>query len=507
MRHYKHPQLTSYDALLEQGAQLAAAEREQLQAEVERGSGQDTACLFFTAGATGPAKAVVFTYAALIDRARAAAAIDELNDADVAMAYLPPAWIGQHLVGFAQPMVVGYCTCFPESAETMLTDMREVGPTYFLAPPRVLETLLTQVTIRMSDAGSVMRLIHRRFMALAGRVGGRILSGESVSLADRFAYVIANLLIFGPLRDVLGMSRLRTAYVAGEAAGVDLLMFFRSIGINLKQLYGSTETGFFVAMQRNGEIVPGSVGRAADGVELTFTAQREILVRSRGLFKEYYGAPEATNATRNEQGWVHTGDAGFLDSSGCLRIIDRIGDVGTLNDGTLFAPRPLENRVKFSHYIKEAIAFGNRRDAVCMLIDIDIAAVGNWADKQSISYTGHADLASRSEVYGLIAECIARVNAKLALEPSLATSQIHRFLILPRQLDADDGVLTRMRTVRRDVIAARYRALVEAMYEGRAAASFEPAFSGEDGRAVALTADLLIGDAKTFAAAHVGKAA
>jgi long-chain acyl-CoA synthetase len=328
-----------------------------------------------------------------------------------------------------------------------------------------------------------------------------------VSLADRVAYFVGNLLIFGPLRDVLGMSRLRTAYVAGEAAGVDLLMFFRSIGINLKQLYGSTETGFFVAMQRNGQIVPDSVGQAAEGVELSFTHQREVLVRSRGLFKEYHRAPEATTAARSAEGWVHTGDAGFLGNDGFLRIIDRIKDVGALNDGTLFAPRQLENRIKFSHYIKEAVAFGSERDRVCALIDIDIVAVGNWADKQSISYTGHADLASRGEVYGLISDCIARVNAKLALDPTLSNSQIHRFLILPRQLDADDGVLTRMRTMRRDVIAARYRALVDAMYDGRSTASFEPAFRDEHGREVALTADVPIGDVKTFAPAQVGKVA
>jgi long-chain acyl-CoA synthetase len=352
-----------------------------------------------------------------------------------------------------------------------------------------------------------MRLLQRRFMSLAERVGGRVLAGGSVSLLDRLGYAIGNLLIYGPLRDVLGMSRLRVAYTAGDAAGFDLLMFFRSIGINLKQLYGSTETGFFVAMQRDGHVVRDAVGPPAEGVELKVTAQREILVRSPGLFREYYGAPEATTQARNEAGWFRTGDAGYLGDDGHLRIIDRIKDVGELTDGTLYAPKPIENRIKFSHYIREAVAFGHGRDRVCVLVDIDLAAVGYWADKQSISYTGHADLASRHEVYGLISDCIGKVNAKLAREPDLARSQIHRFLILPRELDADDGLLTRMRTVRRDVIAQRYAALVEAMYAGLTVVRFDPNDRGDHGRAGEGAAEIPIGDARTFAAAEVKEVA
>jgi len=495
MRHYRQPQLVSYDTLLQQGRESAASQREFLQAEAARGTGQDVAFLFFTSGTTGPAKGVVLTHASLIDRARVAAAAEGLKDSDVAMAYLPPGWIGQALFSYVQPMVVGYCVCCPESSETMLADMREMGPTYFLAPPRVLEALLTQVAMRVEDAGGFNQALYRRCMALARRVGARILSGEPLPLGDRLAYWACDLLIYGPLRDVLGMSKVRVAYTAGDAIDPDLLMYFRAIGINLKQLYGSTETGFFVAMQRDGQVKADTVGPAAHGVELQFTAQREILVRSPGLFKEYHRDPETTTRARNADGWFHTGDAGYLGDDGHLRIIDRLANVGALNDGTLHAPKMLENKLKFLPCVKEAVAFGHGRDKVCVFVDIDGAVVGRWADKQNISYTGHADLASRDEVYEWVAGCIAQVNAALALEPALTQSQIHRFTILHKELDADDGVLTRTGKLRRSVIAERYGMLVDGMYEGRASVRLDD------------STELKIRDAKTVASAPARRAA
>ncbi len=473
MRHYEQPQLLAYEALLAQGRELVASQRERVQAEAMRGTGQDAAFLFFTSGTTGPAKGVILSHAALIDRARAVAATEGLRDTDVAMAYLPPGWIGQNLFSYVQPMVVGYCVCCPESSETMLADMREMGPTYFLAPPRVLEALLSQVTMRAEDSGGVNRALYERCMALARRVGPRILAGEAVSLGDRLAYRLGDLLIYGPLRDVLGMSRVRVAYTAGDAVEPDLLMFFRALGINLKQLYGSTETGFFVAMQLDGAVKSGTVGPALQGVELKFTAQREILVRSPGLFKAYHRDPHTTAQALNAEGWFHTGDAGYLGDDGHLRIIDRLKNVGALNDGTPHAPKPIENKLKFLPCIKEAVAFGDGRDMVCVLVDIDAAAVGRWADQRSLSYTGHADLASHDEVYDLVADGIAKLNAELASESTLARSQIHRFAILRKELDADDGVLTRTGKLRRNFIAEHYRAVVDAMYDGRSQVRFD----------------------------------
>jgi len=414
MRHYNRPELVSYDALLQQGRELAAAKSGFLQDEAARGSRQDAAFLFFTSGTTWPAKGVVLTHGALIDRAQVAAATESLKDTDVAMAYLPPGWIGQNLFSYIQPMVVGYCVCCPESSETMLADMREMGPTYFLATPRVLEALLTQVSMRMEDTGGFNQRLYRAGMAVAHRIE----AGRTVSLSERLITAACNFLIYGPLRDVLGMSNVRVAFTAGDAAAPALVTFFRALGINLKQLYGSTETGFFVAMQRDGQVKPDTVGPVADGVELKFTEQREILVRSPGLFKEYHRDPQKTAQARNADGWFHTGDAGYLGDDGHLRIIDRMKNIGALKDGSPFAPKLLENKLKFIPYIKEAVAFGDGRDKVCALIDIDMAAVGRWADKRSISYTGHADLASQDEVYGLIADCIVNVNADLAQDPA-----------------------------------------------------------------------------------------
>jgi long-chain acyl-CoA synthetase len=349
----------------------------------------------------------------------------------------------------------------------MLADMREMGPTYLLTTPRVLETLLKQVSLRMEEAGGFNRRLYRYCMVVAHRVNARTLAGEAVPIGDRLLSMLGDLVMGGPLRDALGMSRVRVAFTAGDAIDPDLLMFFRALGINLRQLYGSTETGFFVAMQRDGAVKPDAVGPPVDGVELQVTPQHEILVRSPGLFKEYHGDVERTAQAKTADGWFRTGDAGYLGEDGQLRIIDRMAYVGVLNDGTPYAPRLLENRLKFLSYIKDAVTFGDRRDMVCALIDIEMAAAGRWADKQNISYTGHADLASRDEVYALIADCIGKVNAQLALEPSLAQSQIHRFVILSTELNADDGVLTRTGKLRRDVIAERYRPLVEAMYGGQ----------------------------------------
>ena len=500
MRHYVQRELVSYDSLLEQGRQLAVEKHGLLRAEAARGSSEDPALLFFTSGTTGPAKGVVLTHAALIDRARVAASLGELKDTDVAMAYLPPGWIGQILFGYVQPMVVGYCICCPESSDTMLADMREMGPTYFLATPRVLETLAKQVLLRMEEAGGFNRRLYRLCMAIGRRVAARTLAGKRLSIGDKLASMASDLLIRGPLRDVLGMSRVRVAYTAGDAVDPDLLMFFRALGINLKQLYGSTETGFFVALQRDGAIKPDTVGSPVDGVELKITPQHEILVRSPGLFREYHGDAARTAQAISADGWFHTGDAGDLGPDGQLRIVDRMTDVGALKDGSPFAPRLLESKLKFVPYIREAVAFGDGRDTVCALIDIEMAATSRWADRQNISYTGHADLASRDEVYALIADCIAAMNAQLASNPALASSQIQRFLILDKELSADDGVLTRTGKLRREIIAARYRAVVDAMYDGRTEVRVETG-SGEQ------AAEVKIRDAKVVISAHTRRAA
>jgi long-chain acyl-CoA synthetase len=388
-----------------------------------------------------------------------------------------------------------------------MSDMREIGPTYYFAPPRVLEALLTQVSIRMEDAGPVSRYFYRYFMGVAQRVGGAILDGKPAGALDRLAYWIGDLCTYGPLRNVLGMSRVRVAYTAGEAIGPDLFKFYRSIGINLKQLYGSTETSVFVCIQPNGQVKADTVGPAVQGVELRFTPNRELVIRSPGLFKEYYKNPQATLEAKDAEGWFHTGDAGYFDADGHVKIIDRVKDVGQLADGTLFAPKYLENKLKFFPFIKEAVAFGQGSNEVCAFINIDMDAVANWAEKRNMPFSGYTDLASRDEVYDLIRDCVEKVNADLAAEPEIANSQIHRFLVLHKELDADDGELTRTRKVRRGAIAEKYQPLVDALYAGKDSVHIEAQVKYEDGRTGMLSADLKLRDAKTFPPAAARKAA
>jgi long-chain acyl-CoA synthetase len=498
LRHYVQPGLLPYEDVLRKGAELLAHAPTLVDDEIAQGKADDTAALFYTSGTTGKPKGVVQTYRALIDRSRACTEMEGLTADEDVLAYLPMAWIGQNIFSYAQALVTGYTVNCPESPATVTNDMREIGPTYYFAPPRVFEGLLTQVMIRMDDAGWIKRTMFKYFMDVARRVGGRILDRKPVSLLDRVLYFIGDLLVYGPLRNMLGMSRVKVAYTAGEAIGPDLFSFYRSIGINLKQLYGSTETSVFVCVQPNGQVKPDTVGPPVAGVQLKIRDNGEILIKSPGLLKEYYKNPQATAEVLDADGWYHTGDAGYIDADGHLRIIDRANDVGRLADGTLFAPKYIENKLKFFPYIKEAVAFGHGRSEVTAFINIDYEAVGNWAEKRGLPYAGYIDLAGKREVYDLIAECVEKVNADLAADEKLANSQIHRFLILHKELDPDDDELTRTRKVRRRFIGDKYAVLVEALYAGKKEQYVETQVKFEDGRTGKIAATLAIRDAKVF---------
>jgi long-chain acyl-CoA synthetase len=499
MRNYTQSGLTSFDALLKLGEETLAARPSLVDDEIALGSPDDTAALFYTSGTTGKPKGVVQTHHALIDRARACTEMEDLNAYEDVLAYLPMAWIGQNIFSYAQALVTGYTVNCPESPSTVMTDLREIGPTYYFAPPRVFEGMLTQVSIRMEDASRLKRGMYRYFMDVARRVGGRILDGQPVGAGDRLLYGLGNLLVYGPLRNVLGLSRVKVAYTAGEAIGPDLFSFYRSIGINLKQLYGSTETAVFVCMQPNGQVRADTVGPPAKGVQIRITDSGEILLKSPGLLKEYYKNPQATAEVLDADGWYHTGDAGWLDNDGHLKIIDRASDVGKLADGKLFAPKYIENKLKFFPFIKEAVVFGNQRDHATAFINIDFEAVGNWAEKRGIPYAGYIDLAGKPQVLDLINDCVEKVNADLAADPRLANSQIHRYLVLHKELDPDDDELTRTRKVRRKFIAEKYEVLIDALYGGKAEQFIETQVKFEDGRTGKISATLKIRDARTFA--------
>lgn len=510
LRHYADPMLMSFERLQELGRGDAAHDPGFFERTVQAVQPGDTAAMFYTSGTTGKPKGVVLTHAALIGRARVIQEMEHLTDREDVLAYLPPAWIGQNMFSYTQLMVTGFTVNHPESPATVSIDMRDIGPTYYFAPPRILEDLLTHVLIRMEDAGYLKRHLFNACMKLARRTGIRILEGRPVGPFDRLLYALGNALVYAPLRNALGMSRVRVAYTAGEAIGPDLFAFYRSIGINLKQLYGSTETSVFVCVQPDGQVRADTVGPPVAGVQIQVAESGEILVKSPGLFKEYYRNADATREARTPDGWFRTGDAGFLDGDGQLKIIDRAKDVGKLSDGSLFAPKYIENKLKFFPHIKEAVAFGAGRGEVCAFINIDLEAVGNWAERRGLPYAGYTDLAAKEAVHQLIAGCVEQVNADLARDPRLAGSQLRRFLILHKELDPDDDELTRTRKVRRAFIAQKYSVLVDALFEGRPSQYVETEVKFEDGRTGRIAADLKISTARVFpavAAAVAAKAA
>ena len=502
LRNYAALGLCSLDTLLQEGAALAVKIPQFVDQQIKAAQADDVAAMFFTSGTTGNAKGVVHTHRSLLDRAKAGADFDKLTSREEVLAYLPPAWIGQNIFSYAQWLCCGYVVNCPESAETVTIDLKEIGPTYYFAPPRVFEGLLTQVMIRMEDASAPKRGIFNYFMALARKVGPRRMDGESIGAWNSLMYGLGNLLVYGPLRNNLGMSRVRVAYTAGEAIGPDLFSFYRSIGINLKQLYGSTETAVFVCLQPDNQAYADTVGVPCDGVEIKVAENGEILVKSAGLLKGYYKNPEATAEVLSADGWYKTNDAGFIDSRGHLKIIDRVKDVGRIqggaNDGAMFAPKYVENKLKFFPFIKEAVAYGDGRDRVCVMVNIDFDAVGNWAERRNLPYAGYTDLAQKPEVYQLMLECVEKVNADLSVDTLLAGSQISRFLVLHKELDADDGELTRTNKVRRGFIAEKYAVLVHALYEGLAQQFIETAVKFEDGRSGSVSATLTLSDAKVF---------
>ena len=497
LRHYSAPNLYSYEEVRGLGRVRDREHPEFFDEQVALGKGADVAIMLYTSGTTGQPKGVCLTHDNLIVTGANGIEREGLGAAEEVLAYLPMAWVGDNLFSYTQSYVAGFCVSCPEGSDTVLNDMREIGPTYYFAPPRIYENLLTQVTIRMEDAGFVKRRMFHYFMDLARRAGVRILDGEPVALTDRLLYAAGKRLVYDPLKDALGMSRLKLAYTAGEAIGPEIFAFYRALGINIKQLYGQTEAAVFVCVQPDREVKADTVGTPFTDVEVKITDEGEVWYRGPGVFQSYYKNPEATAATKTPDGWVRTGDAGYFDSGGHLKIIDRAKDVGRLADGTLFAPKYLENKLKFFPHVREAVCFGDGRDCVAAFINIDVTAVGDWAERRGLAYSGYPDLAAKTEVYELVRGCVEQVNRDLAADPKLAGSQVTRFLILHKELDADDGELTRTRKVRRGFIAEKYAPLVRALYDGSAQCGFDAEVKFEDGRRSSIRAELKIWDVAT----------
>ncbi len=510
LKDYDHTHLHSFEHVQQTGAQLSRDDANLYRWWRERiaaGKGSDTSVILYTSGTTGNPKGVVLSHDNIVISARNGNKFDNLGPDEEMIAYLPMAWVGDHIFSYGQSYTAGFCVSCPESPETAQEDRREIGPTYFFAPPRVFENMLTAITVRMEDAGRLKRKMFDYFMAVARRVGEDILDGKPVPFGERLRYWLGNLLVYAPLRNRMGFTRLRVAYTAGEAIGPEIFRFYRSLGINLKQLYGMTEASVYITIQPDGEIYPDTVGVPGPGVEIRIAENGEVLFRSPGVFQEYFKNPEATRETKTPDGWVHTGDAGLIDSRGHLKIIDRAKDVGRLRNGALFAPKYIENKLKFYPNIKEAVAFGDGRDYCTVMLNIDLVAVGNWAERNNIAYASYQELAAHPEVYAMLERHVDEVNRSLAGEENMAASQIRRFLILHKELDADDGELTRTQKVRRRFIAERYAPLIEALYDGSTHCRIATEVTFEDGRKGIIEGDVRIVDMQVYPVAEFKQAA
>lgn len=501
LRDYDARRLNAFTQVQEKGAAIERADLDaarRWEEGIRAASGDDVSVMLYTSGTTGRSKGVMVKAAAAVQAARDTVAFDRLTEQDSVLAYLPLAWVGDHYLNYAQGYVSGFCMNCPESQETVQQDLREIGPTFYFAPPRIFESLLTGVTIRMEDAGWLMRKMFDQFIGVARRHGEAILERRPVPFSGRLAYALGDLFVYGPLKNVLGLSRIRTAYTAGEAIGEDLFSFFRSLGINLKQLYGQTEAFLYVTAQKDGKVRSDAVGPAAPNVDIRISEAGEVQFRSPGMFAGYYRQEDKTAEVMTEDGYVKTGDAGFFEADGQLRIIDRAKDVGKLRSGALFAPKYIENALKFFPNIKEAVAFGDGREFAAAFINIDMQAVGNWAERNNIAYASYQELAGHPEVYRIVAGHVDETNRRLAREPMMAGGQIRRFLVLHKELDADDGELTRTMKVRRAFIAERYGELIEAFYDGSVEKYVETDVTFEDGRKGKIRANVKIMEARVY---------
>jgi long-chain acyl-CoA synthetase len=505
LKDYDHSRLHEFSKVQELGRKELEENKDAAAwwiEEIGKGKGSDVSVMLYTSGTTGRPKGVMLTQENVVVSGQNANVFDKFSPTDTMLAYLPMAWVGDHIFSYGQSFAGGLCVACPESPETAQEDRREIGPTYFFAPPRVFETMLTQITVRMEDAGKLKKRMYDYFMNVARTSGEKILDGKDVPAGDRFKYWLGDKLVYAPLRNRMGFTNLRVAYTAGEAIGPELFRFYRSLGLNLKQLYGQTEASVFITLQPDGEVFPETVGKPGPDVAIKIADSGEVMFKSPGVFLKYFKNEEATASTKTPDGWVHTGDAGFIDNRGHLVIIDRAKDVGRLNNGAIFSPKYLENRIKFFPEVKEAVAFGHGRDFVAMFVNIDLTSVGNWAERNNVSYASYQELAGHPQVVEMIRKRVGELNKALSLEPKMAASQIRRFIILHKELDADDGELTRTQKVRRSFIEDRYAPLVKALYDGSKQASISVEVTFEDGRKGKIEGEMQVVDVQPHAPAE-----
>ena len=490
----RDPWLLNYAAVQTLGDEVQQARPELFEQEVALGRGEDISILSYTSGTTGMPKGVMLSQENLLAASSRVVEAEGLKASDEFLARYPMAWIGDFSLSVATAMYAGMCVNCPESPESQQRDYREIGPTIVFAPPRSWEAGLTLMQVRMEEADRVKRGLYKFFMNAALRVEALRQAGKPVPLHLRALNQVGDWLVRAPLRDLYGLRRVRTAYTGGAPLGPDVFNFFRALGVNLKQLYGLTESCASCVFQPDGEANAETVGRPLPGVEIKIADNGEILLRGKQMFRGYYKNEEATRKALDSEGWLASGDAGFVDRSGHLKVIDRAKDVSRLKDGTLFAPQYLENKLKFSPYIQEAVTVGVGRDHVSAMVNIDLDSLENWAERKGIAYTGYQDLSQKPETYELIHGEIRRINRSLAADAELAGAQIRRFLILNKELDADDGEITRTRKLRRTVIGERYHRLIEGLYSGAHSVETEILVTYEDGRTATIRGQVRVWD-------------
>jgi len=489
LRHYRSPGLKSFAEMQAAGREYGAAHPGYLEAEIDLCDPDDLALLTYTSGTTGRPKGVMLSHANLLSSAQGFVAAEDIRATDDLLCYLPMAWIGDSLFSLVLTLLVGFtCNC-PERPQTVQRDLRELGPTIAIAPPRIWENMLTQLRVRAADATPLKHRLFEFFRAHAERAEQLKGEGRRAAPIARLGLSLGEALVYAPVRDQLGLRRARWVYTGGAPLGPDTFRFFRAFGVNIKQVWGSAELAGLASLQPDGEADPDTVGRVIPGTETRIAENGEVLIRSAAVFKGYYKQPDATSDTMTGDGWFRTGDSGFVDRRGHLIVIDRAKDVGKLADGTPFAPQFVENKLKFSPFIAEAVAFGDHQPFVAAIVAIDLTTVGNWAERRNLAYTSFQDLSAKPEVRRLIGEEIAEVNASL---PNAA--RIRRFLLLNKEFDADDNEITRTRKIRRRFVAEKYAAIVEAFYRGDREVEVTTEITYEDGRRAMLSSTIAIED-------------
>ena len=484
LRNYGEPFLATFTAIEELGRGFDQAHPGHFERELALGRSEDVAVLVTTSGTTGKPKLAMLTHSNLVSQGRGLLEVDPLAASDEFVSFLPLAWVGEQMITVAAGIQCGFTINFPESSATVQENIREIGPRVMFSPPRIWENMLSQVQVKVQDSTRLKQACYEWAMAQGYAMADARFSGKPASLGLRLSYGLARLLVFEALKDHLGLRFLKRAYTGGAALGPDVFRFYHALGVNLKQVYGQTESSGLSVIHRDGAVKFQTVGSPLPGTELKIAPSGEILVKSPAIFSGYYQSPEAT-AEAFEDGWLRTGDAGYLDPDGQLIVIDRAKDVMTLHDGTKFSPQFIENKLKFSPYVKEAVVFGGDWPYVTAMINIDFANVGKWAERRQTSYTTYTDLAQKPEVYALIRKDVERANSDM---PDAA--RIRRFILLHKELDADDGELTRTRKVRRRLVAQRYNEIVDALYGDRHDVEIETTITYQDGRTARLKTKL-----------------